>query len=528
MPFLLGITQMQRLKDVLLAGQAHGDVLFRGASRWQNLSPVAGFLRSVGAGGDPQWSTDGTSLVGVEKTANKDAASGYAGLTAGQKLALASPLSSAHVTNGLGYTPENIVNKGAANGYASLDGGGDVPDGQVPVSVERTANKDGASGYAGLTAGLKLSLASPLTATHVNNGLGYTAANDAVVEKTANKDFASGYAGLTAGQKLALASPLTASHVNNGLGYTAANDVAVEKIANKGVANGYAGLDANGLVAQRVKQVQGAVGLVLASAQEVGEDTTTNKLKFRDNNGSSHNLVSEDQTQTLTNKTLTTPVIDSPELTLRQGLDTTEGDLGYDPVGSRVQYRAAAGGKYLVAEDLSQTLANKTLISPIINGDVDGGSSAWATQAEAEAATAINKLMNPLRTKQAITALAPNPIGSGMIVLWTGTLASIPSGWVLCDGNNGSPNLLNRFVKGVVNGSTNPGATGGNATTALTTAELPAHTHPGVYSQNAAVGGGTATSGSSPGNSAAVPTQGSSSAFGNEPPFFAVAFIMKT
>ena len=50
---------------------------------------------------------------------------------------------------------------------------------------------------------------------------------------------------------------------------------------------------------------------------------------------------------------------------------------------------------------------------------------------------------------------------AGQITLWHGTLASIPSGWVLCDGNNGTPNLLDRFPLGVPDGSTNPGTTGG-------------------------------------------------------------------
>ena len=30
---------------------------------------------------------------------------------------------------------------------------------------------------------------------------------------------------------------------------------------------------------------------------------------------------------------------------------------------------------------------------------------------------------------------------AGMILLWSGTIATIPSGWVLCDGNNSSPDL---------------------------------------------------------------------------------------
>jgi hypothetical protein len=49
----------------------------------------------------------------------------------------------------------------------------------------------------------------------------------------------------------------------------------------------------------------------------------------------------------------------------------------------------------------------------------------------------------------------------GAIIMWSGLLADIPSGWALCDGNNSTPDLRNRFVYGVINGE-DPGATGGN------------------------------------------------------------------
>lgn len=36
----------------------------------------------------------------------------------------------------------------------------------------------------------------------------------------------------------------------------------------------------------------------------------------------------------------------------------------------------------------------------------------------------------------------------GMIVLWSGAIVDIPDGWVLCDGDNGTPDLRNRFIVG--------------------------------------------------------------------------------
>jgi len=59
---------------------------------------------------------------------------------------------------------------------------------------------------------------------------------------------------------------------------------------------------------------------------------------------------------------------------------------------------------------------------------------------------------------------APSGVPSGLIAMWHGLLANIPAGWVLCDGNNGTPNLLDRFVQSVVNAATNPGDTSGSHT----------------------------------------------------------------
>jgi len=56
------------------------------------------------------------------------------------------------------------------------------------------------------------------------------------------------------------------------------------------------------------------------------------------------------------------------------------------------------------------------------------------------------------------------PIPAGVIAVWTGTLVNIPAGWNLCDGNGGRPNLLEKFLKGVPDAATNPGATGGSDT----------------------------------------------------------------
>lgn len=49
----------------------------------------------------------------------------------------------------------------------------------------------------------------------------------------------------------------------------------------------------------------------------------------------------------------------------------------------------------------------------------------------------------------------------GMIMLWYGTADTIPSGWHLCDGTVGTPNLRNRFVL-AAGDSFAPNETGGS------------------------------------------------------------------
>ena len=62
-------------------------------------------------------------------------------------------------------------------------------------------------------------------------------------------------------------------------------------------------------------------------------------------------------------------------------------------------------------------------------------------------------------------------IPKGTIVMWSGS--EIPEGWIICDGNNGTPNLIGKFIKA----SESAGITGGNNTITLSVDNLPNHTH---------------------------------------------------
>ena len=70
-------------------------------------------------------------------------------------------------------------------------------------------------------------------------------------------------------------------------------------------------------------------------------------------------------------------------------------------------------------------------------------------------------------------------IPSGVILIWSGAANNIPSGWVLWNGSNSTPDLRGKFVVGYSNtdGDYDVGDTGGNKQQTLSTNQIPSHTH---------------------------------------------------
>jgi hypothetical protein len=147
------------------------------------------------------------------------------------------------------------------------------------------------------------------------------------------------------------------------------------------------------------------------------------------------------------------------------------------------------------------------------------------------------------------TAPTPaTPTPAGVIVLWSGSIGSIPAGWALCNGNNGTPDLRNRFIVGA--GSTySVDATGGSADaivvshthTATSVVTDPGHNHTvdtggtGTIFQRYQSG---VTTLAGPGNTGTNTTgitvattnasAGTSGTNANLPPYYALCYIMKT
>ena len=142
-------------------------------------------------------------------------------------------------------------------------------------------------------------------------------------------------------------------------------------------------------------------------------------------------------------------------------------------------------------------------------------------------------------TKKKITeinGLEIDSIPSGVVVSWYGDKANVPSGWAICDGTNGTPDLRDRFIVGAGN-SYALKATGGSNTVSLTADQNGPHSHSGTTSssQQTVVPGsdllGTHSNNMGKWGTVNITLTTESSGKGiaheNRPPYYALYFIMK-
>lgn len=110
------------------------------------------------------------------------------------------------------------------------------------------------------------------------------------------------------------------------------------------------------------------------------------------------------------------------------------------------------------------------------------------------------------------TILSEKSIPSGAIVMWSGSIDDIPTGWLLCDGTNGAPDLRDRFVIGA-GSSYSVGSKGGSETTsvALTTTKQPTFVKDSDTTFYGSLDGSE-----------------TSKSVDNIPPYYALAYIMKS
>jgi len=186
--------------------------------------------------------------------------------------------------------------------------------------------------------------------------------------------------------------------------------------------------------------------------------------------------------------------------------------------------------------------AEYTAIASAISSKSDSNSPTFTgtpLTPTASAGTSTTQIASTAFVTTAVAAAFP----SGGIIIWSGSSASIPSGWVLCNGSNSTPDLRDRFVVGA--GSTYAvGATGGSANAIVVshthTATDSGHTHTIAVANQSNVNDSTSGGDQRPQTSSTtlttatgtanitVASAGSSGTNANLPPYYALCYIMKT
>jgi hypothetical protein len=179
------------------------------------------------------------------------------------------------------------------------------------------------------------------------------------------------------------------------------------------------------------------------------------------------------------------------------------------------------------------------IASPTFTGTPAAPTAAAGTNTTQLATTAFVKT-----AVDTAVALIPPGIPTGGIILWSGSVGAIPSGWALCNGQNGTPDLRSRFVVGA-GSAYNVNATGGTANAVVVShthsVTDPGHTHyqagynlsspPGPIPWYNWGNNSYATNYPNTGSAVtgiAVNSTGQSGIDANLPPYYALAYIMKT
>ena len=185
-------------------------------------------------------------------------------------------------------------------------------------------------------------------------------------------------------------------------------------------------------------------------------------------------------------------------------------------MSAKIKLNATTGGGSVSIQAPSSSSNNRVITLPdIADGDLLTSQSSLSSAKLTGALPAIDG--------SALTGLGGG-LPTGAIILWSGAENAIPTGYVLCDGNNSTPDLRDRFVVGAGN-SYSVAATGG-ATTDTVSVSISGTTG------NNANGTGRATYMSCANNhlwSHSHSFSGSGSDTVNTlPPYYALCYIMKS
>ncbi|KIG13837.1 Phage tail fiber protein [Enhygromyxa salina] len=127
-------------------------------------------------------------------------------------------------------------------------------------------------------------------------------------------------------------------------------------------------------------------------------------------------------------------------------------------------------------------------------------------------------------------------VPSGAIIMWGGAVEDVPAGWLLCNGEDNTPDLRDRFIIGASE-QYPPGVMGGEDKVALSVSELPSHSHSFTLAQDGprvdiwglgpGLGGLAQPLNSVAHGAANTSAVGSGEGHNNLPPYYALAYIQK-
>ena len=139
-----------------------------------------------------------------------------------------------------------------------------------------------------------------------------------------------------------------------------------------------------------------------------------------------------------------------------------------------------------IKRSLVSTFPNVTGPVTVTQGDLNGTSGIPARVTALEAAsnhlTGNQTLPGNVTVSGALSVAGAFLINGvpavprGIITMWVGLSTSVPAGWVVCDGSQGTPNLLNRFIIGAGDVFT-VGQAGGAAVFSGSVDAVGAHSH---------------------------------------------------
>lgn len=166
---------------------------------------------------------------------------------------------------------------------------------------------------------------------------------------------------------------------------------------------------------------------------------------------------------------------------------------------------------------------------------------------------------NTLERINPIAQLQKAIVPVGGIMMWSGAINTIPTGWALCDGSNGTPDLSGKFIVGYDANDEDYdtiGSQGGAEEVTLTESQMPQHNHTGTTNSTGShrhntqirqdgfgVGDGSSLTINTDGNnegfndfysdfqgnhshSFTSNNKGGSQAHENRPPYFTLAYIV--